>query len=90
MVGGYAWESLEEAVPLETALDDPRFRHVDLDLPKDWEEGYLVLAEGQPLFRYGTPPERPRRRDSYAQKLVSAASFAGLCLPLLAFLAALF
>jgi hypothetical protein len=33
--GGYAWEAIEEAVPIETALDDPRYLRVDLELPDD-------------------------------------------------------
>jgi hypothetical protein len=54
--GGYASESLD--TQLEQILGDPAWRAYEMDLPDDWEEGYLTARAGVIRFEYGNPPAR--------------------------------
>jgi hypothetical protein len=60
--GGYAWETLERGVTLENVLDDPTYRRHEMEVPDDWEEGYLRADRGVVEFIYGTPPSRTGER----------------------------
>lgn len=42
--GGYGWETVHPRVKLEHVLSDGRYRRHEMDLPNDWEEGYLTAA----------------------------------------------
>lgn len=54
----YAWESIQRHVTLEDLLRDPKWRGFDMELPHDWEEGYLRAVKGRVEFVYGKPPKR--------------------------------
>ena len=55
--GGYAWEGLE-INDLDLVVDQNPLQKFEMELPKDWEEGYLVANEGTISFTYGSPPPR--------------------------------
>lgn len=54
---GYAWETIEHHVTVEELLSDSRWRTLEMDLPANWEEGYLRAHNGQVEFVYGKPPK---------------------------------
>ena len=39
--------------------DAARWRPFELELPMDWENGYLEVVPGGVEFRYGSVPKRP-------------------------------
>jgi hypothetical protein len=48
---GSAWEDLELSVDVfKTEYDG--FRPCELKLPKDWEEGRIVIVNGEASFKY--------------------------------------
>ena len=56
--GGYAQELIERYVDIEQLLQDDKWKSFELDLPKDWEEGYLEARNGEISFVYGKPPKQ--------------------------------
>jgi hypothetical protein len=57
--GGYAWETLAPKVMVGDVLsEEPSLRPAEMELPNDWEEGYLKAADGEISFVYGRPPGR--------------------------------
>jgi len=61
--GGYGWETLSRQTTLAHLLQsDPSLRACEIDLPKDREDGSLVLHEED--VRFIDPPElRHHRRE---------------------------
>ncbi|MBI5683063.1 MAG: hypothetical protein HZC45_07865 [Deltaproteobacteria bacterium] len=48
----YAWETVD--LPVEVFKKEyDRFRPFEMNLPDDWEEGYLVVQDDIPMFIYG-------------------------------------
>jgi hypothetical protein len=54
--GGYASQTLSSEVSPEDVLAWPGWRSFTLELPADWEEGYLRSERGDVQFVYGKAP----------------------------------
>jgi hypothetical protein len=57
---GLAWETLDPSATFEAIIADSDSRQYDMELPKDWECGYLRAVEGKVEFVRGRPPKRQR------------------------------
>lgn len=56
--GGLAWETLDNSEHDDVLLDTANWRRVDIELPHDWESGYLKPVEDGVEFVYGRQPTR--------------------------------
>lgn len=57
--GGQAWETLEITDVSGLVDPDSEFRRCEMNLPTDWQKGYLVAEQGEVKFLYGEPTNRP-------------------------------
>jgi hypothetical protein len=55
--GGYATGPISRSVSPEDVLEWDGWRTLALELPEDWQEGYLRAAGGTVEFVYGRQPE---------------------------------
>jgi hypothetical protein len=55
---GMAQEALSKAYTVERVLSDPSWRQVEIELPRDWESGYLRIIEGRVEFVHGRPSRK--------------------------------
>jgi len=55
--GGVRTHARGAEVTLDDILRDPRYVPFDLELPRDWEYGYLTAQDGMTRFVYGEPPK---------------------------------
>lgn len=58
--GGYASQAVSESVHPEDIASWEGWRQFEMDLPADWEEGYLRSVGGEIEFVLGTPPKRTK------------------------------
>ena len=63
--GGYGRQTLSGSVLPEDVSRWPGWRPFALELPKDWEEGYLRVLSGSIEFVYGKPPPRASQRSPH-------------------------
>jgi hypothetical protein len=61
--GGYASQTLSGDLRPADVLAWPGWRPFTIEIPQDWEEGYLRSERGQVEFVYGRQPD-PRLRRS--------------------------
>jgi hypothetical protein len=61
VLDGYTRQTISESVVPEDVLHWPGWRPLTMELPKDWQEGYLRAVGGKVEFVYGEPPAPPSR-----------------------------
>jgi hypothetical protein len=61
--GGYASGLVSDTTRPEDVLEWHGWRPFTMELPEDWEEGYLRASGGEVSFVYGRPPTRAPRRN---------------------------
>ena len=59
----YAWETLETSSAMRILDGEGGWRLLEMELPDDWEEGYLRAVDGVVEFEYGQVPPERRRPD---------------------------
>lgn len=66
--GGLSWETLHDSEFEGAIADESNWQRFEIDLPDDWEDGYLTpMKDGALKFVYG---RQPRREDWEARRFI--------------------